>query len=80
METDMDSYNCFFCRIGSTPPGAQRPFGLARVGPDTVEVGDIFIPWNHFGGYYYDGKFLFIIDKAIHSVFFCYIKIVEISE
>jgi predicted alpha-1,2-mannosidase len=40
--------------IGSTPPGAQRPFGLARVGPDTVQIDDIQIPFNHFGGYYYD--------------------------
>lgn len=33
--------------IGSTPPGAQRPFGLARVSPDTTD--DFWIPFNHFG-------------------------------
>eukprot|EP01119_Soliformovum_irregulare_P012554 TRINITY_DN3269_c0_g2_i4.p1 TRINITY_DN3269_c0_g2~~TRINITY_DN3269_c0_g2_i4.p1 ORF type:complete len:741 (+),score=200.96 TRINITY_DN3269_c0_g2_i4:19-2241(+) len=39
--------------IGSTPPGAQRPFGLVRLSPDTVAFDNIFIPWNHFGGYYH---------------------------
>jgi hypothetical protein len=29
---------------------------MARVGPDTVQIDDLFIPWNHFGGYYYDGN------------------------
>ena len=38
--------------IGSTPPGAQTPFGLVRASPDTT--GLIYEPFNHFGGYYYD--------------------------
>ncbi|KNC48866.1 alpha-1,2-mannosidase [Thecamonas trahens ATCC 50062] len=44
--------------IGSTPPGAQAPFGLVRASPDTT--GLIYEIFNHFGGYYYhddvDGK------------------------
>jgi predicted alpha-1,2-mannosidase len=40
--------------IGSVPPGAQVPFGLARVSPDTCEALDIVIPFDHFGGYYAD--------------------------
>jgi len=41
--------------IGENPPGAQRPFGFARVGPDSVTYNDIPIPgaWRHNGGYYY---------------------------
>jgi len=39
--------------IGSNPPGAQRPFGLARVGPDTLGPFGLFLPFDHFGGYHY---------------------------
>jgi putative alpha-1,2-mannosidase len=39
--------------IGSTPPGAQHPFGFCRLSPDTAESFDIVVPWRHFGGYYY---------------------------
>lgn len=37
-------------------PGASRPFGFARVSPDTFESG-IPVPgaWEHNGGYYYTG-------------------------
>jgi putative alpha-1,2-mannosidase len=35
------------------PVGAQLPFGMVRVGPDTALDG-YAIPFNHFGGYYYN--------------------------
>lgn len=38
--------------VGSLPPGAQVPFGLARPSPDTSEAL-AYEPWNHDGGYYY---------------------------
>lgn len=40
--------------IGSVPPGAQVPFALARLSPDTCEALDVVIPFDHFGGYYAD--------------------------
>ena len=27
---------------------------MVRLTPDTVAIDDIFIPFNHFGGYYYN--------------------------
>jgi predicted alpha-1,2-mannosidase len=39
--------------IGSTPMGAQAPFGAVRVGPDTCSWDDIAVRWRHFGGYYH---------------------------
>lgn len=38
--------------VGSTPPGAQYPFGFMRLSPDTAE-NNIVLDWRHFGGYYY---------------------------
>lgn len=38
--------------VGSTPPGAQYPFGFVRLSPDTAE-DNIVLSWRHFGGYYY---------------------------
>jgi predicted alpha-1,2-mannosidase len=40
--------------IGSTPPGPQVPFGAMRLSPDTINWENFFIPFDHFGGYYYD--------------------------
>lgn len=39
--------------IGSTPPGAQYPFGLVRLSPDTASLGNIALDDWHFGGYHY---------------------------
>ena len=43
---------------GSHNPGAQVPFGILRVGPDTVETianRPVILPFQHYGGYsYYD--------------------------
>lgn len=39
--------------IGSTNPGPQVPFGAMRLGPDTT-YDWIYLPFNHFGGYYYN--------------------------
>uniref|UniRef100_A0A6B2KYI4 Glycoside hydrolase family 92 protein n=1 Tax=Arcella intermedia TaxID=1963864 RepID=A0A6B2KYI4_9EUKA len=54
--------------IGENPPGAQRPFGFARVGPDTVGDG-IPIPdaWRHNGGYYY-GDYQILCFSHTHMV------------
>ena len=41
--------------VGSTPPGAQYPFGFMRLSPDTAE-DNIVLEWRHFGGYYYGSK------------------------
>ena len=38
--------------VGSNPPGAQIPFGMMRLSPDT-SYDNIAVEWNHFGGYYY---------------------------
>jgi predicted alpha-1,2-mannosidase len=40
--------------IGGDPPGPQVPFGLVRLSPDTINWENIFINWDHFGGYYYN--------------------------
>jgi putative alpha-1,2-mannosidase len=44
--------------VGGDPPGAQRPFGALRLSPDTTYIdptlGQIWLPFNHFGGYYYN--------------------------
>ena len=39
--------------IGSTPPGAQYPFGLVRLSPDTSTLGNVALDDWHFGGYHY---------------------------
>eukprot|EP01116_Phalansterium_solitarium_P000545 TRINITY_DN10357_c0_g1_i2.p1 TRINITY_DN10357_c0_g1~~TRINITY_DN10357_c0_g1_i2.p1 ORF type:complete len:745 (+),score=258.54 TRINITY_DN10357_c0_g1_i2:75-2309(+) len=39
--------------IGSVPPGAQAPFGAVRLSPDTVYTDNVWLDFNHFGGYYY---------------------------
>eukprot|EP01125_Pyxidicula_operculata_P000675 TRINITY_DN10657_c0_g1_i1.p1 TRINITY_DN10657_c0_g1~~TRINITY_DN10657_c0_g1_i1.p1 ORF type:complete len:753 (+),score=147.90 TRINITY_DN10657_c0_g1_i1:14-2272(+) len=39
--------------IGENWPGACRPFGFARVSPDTVYFNDLPIFFDHFGGYFY---------------------------
>ena len=39
-------------RCAALPPGAQLPFGLVRVGPDTIS-GDIRFAWRMPGGYSY---------------------------
>jgi predicted alpha-1,2-mannosidase len=38
--------------VAALNPGAQTPFGMARVGPDS-STGDFYLPWRHFGGYSY---------------------------
>ena len=41
---------------GGHNPGAQVPFGILRVGPDTVDTiakQPILLPFNHYGGYSY---------------------------
>lgn len=49
--------------VGSTPPGAQYPFGFMRLSPDTSE-DNIVLPWRHFGGYYYGIEQLCIIHTV----------------
>ena len=44
--------------VGSTPPGAQVPFGVARVSPDTCTANDWGVQQLHFGGYYYPDTFV----------------------
>ena len=39
----------------SLPPGAQLPFSNARVSPDTVPESDVWLPFDHYGGYHYGG-------------------------
>ena len=38
--------------VGSTPPGAQLPFAMMRLSPDTA-FDNVALEWRHFGGYYY---------------------------
>lgn len=38
--------------IGHNNPGAQHPYGAMRLGPDTAQ-DNVFVQFNHFGGYYY---------------------------
>ena len=38
--------------VGCTPPGAQLPFAMMRLSPDTA-FDNIALEWRHFGGYYY---------------------------
>jgi predicted alpha-1,2-mannosidase len=40
--------------IGSAFPGPQRPFGLARPGPDTATANGGAAPFYHCSGYYYE--------------------------
>lgn len=53
------SGDCTYCAggegfgIGSTPPGAQYPFGLVRLSPDTARFGNVALNGWHFGGYHY---------------------------
>jgi predicted alpha-1,2-mannosidase len=44
---DMFSY-------GAVPVGPQRPFAMVRLGPDSVNVLNYLIPWQHFAGYFYN--------------------------
>jgi len=47
--TGGEGYGC-----GCLPPGAQIPFGLVRLGPDTSMGDNIFVPgWSHTAGYHY---------------------------
>ncbi|MCY0987307.1 GH92 family glycosyl hydrolase [Nannocystis sp. ILAH1] len=40
--------------VGSSYPGPQVPFGLARPGPDTTLAGGFALPFSHCAGYHYD--------------------------
>ncbi|MFW6067691.1 MAG: GH92 family glycosyl hydrolase [Myxococcota bacterium] len=40
--------------VGSAFPGPQRPFGMARPGPDTALGENGAAPFYHCSGYYYD--------------------------
>lgn len=39
--------------IGGLPVGAQVPFGMVRLSPDSTLTEQIWVPWQHTGGYYY---------------------------
>jgi hypothetical protein len=43
----------FNISVHSNPVGVQRPFSFLRLSPDTVNWENIFLNWDHFGGYYY---------------------------
>lgn len=56
--------------IGSLNPGAQVPFGAMRLGPDTTDQTDginIWLPFNHFGGYYYGASGLSPTNRSDNS-------------
>ena len=40
--------------IGGLPVGAQVPFGMVRLSPDSTLTEQIWVPWWHTGGYYYN--------------------------
>jgi len=40
--------------VGSSYPGPQIPFGLARPGPDTTLAGGFALAFSHCAGYHYD--------------------------
>lgn len=43
---------------GALNPGPQRPFAMVRLGPDTINALNTFVPWEHFGGYHYSDKYI----------------------
>lgn len=43
---------------GALNPGPQRPFGMVRIGPDTINDVNNFVPWEHFGGYHYNDTYI----------------------
>eukprot|EP01080_Neovahlkampfia_damariscottae_P006430 gene6430-10438_t len=43
---------------GALNPGPQRPFGTMRIGPDTINALNVFVPWEHFGGYHYNDTYI----------------------
>ncbi len=49
-----------YWNFGSVFPGANRPFGMAKPGPDTCPSFDPCFEFHHFGGYHYD-------DDLIHG-------------
>lgn len=56
--------------IGSLNPGAQVPFGCMRLGPDTTDQTDginIWLQFNHFGGYYYGASGLEPTNSSDHN-------------
>jgi predicted alpha-1,2-mannosidase len=49
-----------YWEFGSVFPGASRPFGMAKPGPDTCPSFDPCFEFHHFGGYHYE-------DDLIHG-------------
>lgn len=49
-----------YWEFASVFPGATRPFGMAKPGPDTCPSFDPCFEFHHFGGYHYD-------DDQIHG-------------
>jgi putative alpha-1,2-mannosidase len=37
---------------------------MARVSPDTVAIDNLFIPFNHFGGYYYPDEYIRVFSHT----------------
>lgn len=53
--------------IGGLPVGAQVPFGMTRLSPDTSQGLEIWIAWEHTGGYYYGDSHIRMFSH-LHTV------------
>ena len=53
--------------IGSLPTGAQIPYGMMRLGPDTTNKDDFFADWRHYGGYYHGDDHIGVLSHT-HTV------------
>jgi len=49
---------------GSLPLGAQSPYGALRLGPDTSDVLDIPITFEHCGGYHYADNYINVFSHT----------------
>lgn len=52
---------------GTMSPNVQRPFGMIRAGPDTTNMFDINVPFEHPSGFYYYDDYI-VAFSHVHLV------------
>jgi putative alpha-1,2-mannosidase len=50
---------------GALNPGPQRPNAMMRLGPDTINWANVFLRWDHFGGYHYNHTYIRVFSHVI---------------
>ncbi|EDQ85421.1 uncharacterized protein MONBRDRAFT_29317 [Monosiga brevicollis MX1] len=44
--------------VGGNPPGPQVPFGNMRLSPDTAYADDVWLDFQHYGGYHFNDTYI----------------------